>query len=514
MANSIIGANNPSLGADVVRIISLLDNNVLNGTAADEALYGDANNNTLNGGLGDDVIISCGGTNALYGGGGSDLFVLSPLIDGTDTIHDFGVDDYLYFDGVDSSGYTPTQNGNDLQLVVGNYTLILKNVSLNDIDYDPILTFIDEDGDVPFIQGDDTDEVIEGTGANDEFEPEGGDDTINGYRGDDLFIGGWGNNVMTGGAGADIFEIMPTFTDKDVITDFDLTKDLLYIEGYVFSDFTITNNATGNAVLAIDPYYTITLQGVTASDITAALFTNDDDGDAGDEDEQGDNPINDDRSGLSTDESLIGGNNDDVLVGGSGNDYFESRQGDDLLTGNAGNDNFLIWATLDDADVITDFDVANDTLQLRYYSSEVTTQEINAGADLQLSFTPTQQTLILTGVTQAQFNGAANIQYLADGSARHSISWYEDVDFQLTSSNNDTVAGDGGDDYIITVGGKDLIDAGAGNDTVYAGSGDDYVYAHARYDLIYGEAGDDTLISGHGTDTLSGGSDNDLFHQQ
>jgi Ca2+-binding RTX toxin-like protein len=57
-----------------------------------------------------------------------------------------------------------------------------------------------------------------------------GNDVLNGDAGNDTFIGGLGNDTMTGGQGLDAFIIQP-FGGNDVITDFELGIDQLFLPG-------------------------------------------------------------------------------------------------------------------------------------------------------------------------------------------------------------------------------------------------------------------------------------------
>jgi Ca2+-binding RTX toxin-like protein len=61
---------------------------------------------------------------------------------------------------------------------------------------------------------------------------------------------------------------------------------------------------------------------------------------------------------------LKGGDGHDVLFGGDGNDRLEGGDGIDLLTGGAGRDTF-VFGRGGDADIITDFEVGTDRLQLQ-----------------------------------------------------------------------------------------------------------------------------------------------------
>lgn len=73
--------------------------------------------------------------------------------------------------------------------------------------------------------------------------------------------------------------------------------------------------------------------------------------------------------GQGGDDTLDGGTGDDILVGGLGDDVLTGGLGNDILTGGEGNDTFVfvdlpLVSTLD-LDVITDFHLDEDTLDLR-----------------------------------------------------------------------------------------------------------------------------------------------------
>ncbi|WP_238366074.1 calcium-binding protein [Mesobacterium pallidum] len=71
-------------------------------------------------------------------------------------------------------------------------------------------------------------------------------DTILGGAGDDRIIGGQKTDLLTGGDGADTFVIWQV-SDRDVITDFDGSEDLLDVSALgltTLADFTVTETAT------------------------------------------------------------------------------------------------------------------------------------------------------------------------------------------------------------------------------------------------------------------------------
>jgi hypothetical protein len=66
---------------------------------------------------------------------------------------------------------------------------------------------------------------------------------------------------------------------------------------------------------------------------------------------------------------LWGSNGDDIINGGNGDDVIFGGAGSDTLTGGAGSDIFQFTATAG-SDVITDFDVNNDSIELYYRKGE------------------------------------------------------------------------------------------------------------------------------------------------
>jgi Ca2+-binding RTX toxin-like protein len=63
------------------------------------------------------------------------------------------------------------------------------------------------------------------------------------------------------------------------------------------------------------------------------------------------------------DDKLYGGSGDDYVFGGAGNDRIEGGSGDDYLSGGSGSDTFVFFNGFGN-DIITDFDIAEDSLVL------------------------------------------------------------------------------------------------------------------------------------------------------
>jgi hypothetical protein len=74
---------------------------------------------------------------------------------------------------------------------------------------------------------------------------------------------------------------------------------------------------------------------------------------------------NDRLEGGTGNDRLVGGDGRDRLIGGNGNDVLVGGAGNDLLTGGAGRDVFVFTALSERTDRISDFDPANDLIDLR-----------------------------------------------------------------------------------------------------------------------------------------------------
>jgi len=80
-------------------------------------------------------------------------------------------------------------------------------------------------------------------------------------------------------------------------------------------------------------------------------------------------------TGGAGDDTLFGGRGVDSLEGGDGNDYLDGGPGSDSVSGGAGNDVFVLDSgisanTLDQYDVLTDFDVTDDRIALNGLSQD------------------------------------------------------------------------------------------------------------------------------------------------
>ncbi len=155
-----------------------------------------------------------------------------------------------------------------------------------------------------------------------------GVDTLNGGLGNDTLDGGAGNDAMTGGAGNDRYVVDST-TDKVVETASGGTDTIL---------------ASVSIVLATN-LEALELAGSAALNGTGNAVANSITGNAGDN-------------------ILAGMAGNDTLAGGGGVDTLRGGLGADMLTGGAGVDAFRFALLTEGGDVITDFTVGEDVVQI------------------------------------------------------------------------------------------------------------------------------------------------------
>jgi serralysin len=174
-----------------------------------------------------------------------------------------------------------------------------------------------------FLAGTDGNDTIDGAAGNDTLYGGNGVDTMAGGDGDDTLSGGIGADILNGGAGTDTI----AFTDQ-------------------FGAVVLTLNGNINA--------TATVGGL--ADDKFKGFENAVGGQGADQ-LTGDGVAN----------LLSGVNGNDVLDGAGGNDTLRGGFGNDMITGGGGRDTFVFDTTPNTAtnmDTITDFNAANETIQL------------------------------------------------------------------------------------------------------------------------------------------------------
>lgn len=263
--------------------------------------------------------------------------------------------------------------------------------------------------------------------------------------------------VMAGGAddGFSLFELLP--------------GGRLYHLGSVADTAALTlNNVTALAATAQDGAIQLFASSETEAGISQ--FTIDP------------GPLGQTLIGTGADETLSGGALNDLIAGGAGDDTLRGGAGDDImmdgtgadtLTGGAGADVFVLSAD-GQADTITDFDPAQDTLDLSGFTL------LRSSAQVQVSTTS-------WGATLTYGNEVIHL-YTADGSP---LSVFDIAALDLVNVDRLPLGNLGTGLLVEGGGGNNRLEGAASDDTLNGGAGDDTLTGGAGADRLIGGAGED-----------------------
>ncbi|WP_420861997.1 calcium-binding protein [Algirhabdus cladophorae] len=186
--------------------------------------------------------------------------------------------------------------------------------------------------------------------------------------------------------------------------------------------------------------------------------------------------------GSFTADTLIGSSNRDLLSGGSGNDVISGLggsdtlvdgSGQDVLTGGAGSDLFVL-SNDNDFDVITDFEVGIDRLDLSNYQLFRNTDQLDIASHGD-------------GATLTFFGESLRI-YTSNG---QSLTQSDIEGMDVISLTHMTI-GLTPQDLVLTGGGQaDALVGGLGNDTLLGQNGNDILRGNGGADLLQGGDGED-----------------------
>ena len=324
----------------------------------------------------------------------------------------------------------------------------------------------------------------------------GGDDIIAAGAGDDALIGGAGNDTLTGGSGKDIFVIDSYRFDRDVVADFAIGTDKLDLSALGIADLDtlkpylgqIGNDVVFSIAIAGD-VQSITLQNVKLADLLASpssfVFNG-----LADQVVWGGSAARDVLFGGNGADVLRGFNGNDDLNGGAGSDTLDGGFGDDTLRGGAGADMFRFTDRQFGSDIIKDFVVGIDRIDVRALGvGDLATlrpylSQIGSDVVIQTAFGGEREAITIANVTIANL---------------------------LAHPKSFLFGAETGPQVFNGTAGSDVLFGGLGADTLFGGKGADTLFGYGGFDTLSGGIGNDILIGGAGDDTLYGGLGADRF---
>lgn len=346
------------------------------GLAGNDYLQGGLGNDILEGGVGDDTLKGGSGADTMMGGIGDDNYFIDNINDSIIEKFNEGIDTFNSF-----ITYILPLNIENLTL---RGTSKIHGTGNNQVN------------------------IITGNASDNQLYGRGGNDTLIGGAGNDLITGGLGTDTMIGGIGNDSY-FVENVNDR-IIEKLDQGTDSINTEVTYFLPENVEElilkgikpiNGTGNDKANILTGNTAAnqLNGAAGNDILNGGFGADTMiGGLGDDSYIVEN-VNDviieylnggldnvssrvsytlsanievlylkgisiiNGTGNNQANTIIGNVANNIIDGKNGNDILDGDLGNNILTGGLGNDIFR-FTTKDHVDTITDYNVANDTIQL------------------------------------------------------------------------------------------------------------------------------------------------------
>ncbi|MGF1938659.1 MAG: beta strand repeat-containing protein [Nostoc sp. ChiQUE02] len=385
---------------------------IINGTNANDNLYG------------------FGGDDSLYGFGGDDVFNIS-----------------------NSSGKNLLEGGSESDQIyatatTGNNTL--KGGSEND--------YLD-------VSASSGNNILYGDTGNDEFSIEDsfGNNTVSGGTGSDKFYAYRvnGANTLNGEDSDDFFYLSAPYTASSVLVTQTVNggtgSDYLEVNysSYTTKGITSTFNATTNQGSITTGTSRVSYKNIERFNITGTAYA--------------DNIL-----GGNSEDVLNGGTSgNDTISGGAGSDYLDISysSGNNIVNGGDGNDSFYAYGAKG-ANTLNGGN-GDDSFYLTAPStapSVLVTQTINGGTgsdSLEVNYSSyTNKGIIST------FNATTNQGSITTGTNQVSYKNIQALNISGTVYADKIVGGNSGD-VLFGYDGKDLLSGGKGNDALYGGDGTD-----------------------------------------
>lgn len=540
--DTIFGGN----GAD--EIYAGLANDLVNGEAGADVIFGEGGNDVLSGGDGADIVRGGSGNDTIEGGSGSDLLEGQggdDEIDGGDGADvltgGFGAD---LLNGQGGSDYIEGGFGNDFlhgklgadtllgdygndkiwgnagaDFLRGGYGTDTLNGGLGDD------TLFGDAQDDLIWSGSGHDWAVGGAG-NDTIEGELGLDLLDGGDGDDILRGGEGNDILYGGAGSDLLnggaenDVLYGGLGADTIKgDTGVDTASYAFAGYgVYFDLDNDNLGSFAGEAAGDEF--VSIENAYGSAHSDTIFGT-----------HGHNVI----WGADGDDRIYGKGGNDDIFGGAGNDTLFGNYGQDRLDGGTGNDvlNGSIHADRLIGGEGRDRAQYGDALE--GLIADLSNASVNTGEAAGDTYESIED-LLGTGFDD-DLRGTVGENYIWGGAGNDTLRGLDGDDTIEGQDGNDILFGGAGADVLSGQGGFDRVqysDATAGvladlgfaqyntgiaaGDVYYGIEGlfgtayNDQLRGNSGNNTLWGDGGNDVLHGRLGNDILSGGAGVDSFH--
>lgn len=443
---------------------------ILNGQLNNDNMRGYATDDTLSSGLGDDSLFGMAGHDVMDAGSGSD---------------------YLY----GGDGNDQMQGGAGVDTLYGEHQNDTLDGGL---------------GDDALYGGNGADTYLFGRGS--------GRDTI--YNSDADAVGAQVDRVLVG-ANISPAQLIIYRSNDDLILRVSDSNDQVLVSGYFYLNGTSTNvveqiqfqNGTIWDYAYVSSHISPTPTGGTVNGTAANNVMT---GGAGVDSLYG-NEGNDTLSGLSGHDTLYGGAGIDVINGGLG---------DDTLGGGDGADTYLFGRDSGrDSISNTDLDALGVNADKIVFDATVLPSDVRAYRvyqDLMLAINNTDDRITITGFFNSDATTSAVVESVVFNNGtiwdiatlKALVQVGTDEIDQLVGYGNtaDHFAGRAGNDTLDGQGGDDFLRGGLGNDSMLGQQGHDAINGGVGADYLYGHQGDDALSGGSGNDNLNGQEGNDLLN--
>lgn len=328
-------ADDHTLAANVENLV-LGGSNDANGTGNDLAnrMVGNEGANVLNGAAGDDLLV---------GGAGNDTFVVAKG-EGNDVIADFATGDKVDLQGFGLTEFgqlkLAEKDGSVILTLDGEQTLTFRGITSADLTAESFGFKPGTEPTTPTDPADPTDmapaslpvsnaptNTITGTAKS---------ETLKGTAANDKIVGNGGIDKMIGGKGSDTYVV-------------DSSGDRI-VEGSGHGLDTVESSAFSYALPKFVENLTLTGKAVMGT-------------------------------GTNYHNLMVGNDKANVLLGAGGNDVLVGGKGADILAGGSGDDTFAYGSVEDAGDVIVDFVIGKDNIDIRGLLSELGSDSTKPGTD-------------------------------------------------------------------------------------------------------------------------------------